>query len=234
MSAARTTAFACPIMVGLVLLAGCNHAAARYRARMTNARAAESASPGQSDSGALLLAGAENARFAIARGDQVAAANDVAQALSESQFLAVEPSGVIASEVGDAAGRMGPFQAQVRLLSAQADLLNGDLAKADATLSTIERGVPAGSIPIDLALVRARESLDLAVGAASTGRPSDVTTHLMSAEAALNAYAGQPHAAEARALAAAIDQDLTPAGHPSPITADRLSLLAEHAAGWLN
>ena len=129
---------------------------ARHRLRMTNAHSSEERLTGQVDAGALALAGIENARFAIASRDAIAAANDLAQAQLYSQRLANEPSDIIPAGVGegdssgpsDAAGPHGllsPFGAQTGMLSAQADLLNGNLKGADDELRAIESDVPPQS-----------------------------------------------------------------------------------------
>ena len=61
----------------------------------------------------------------------------------------------------------------------------------------------APAAPASLPLIRASESLKLAATAVSGGRLAELRTQLVAAQSALEAYRGAPHAAEARATAAA-------------------------------
>jgi hypothetical protein len=168
-----------------------------------------------------LLAAVENARVAIAVGDPVAASNDVAQALSFDMQLLGRPSNLIrsgplsnerdrTSGPGGMRGDDAPltvFGVQVELHSAQAELPT-NLTAADAHLRNIQNGIPLGSMPTDLALLRAAASLELARIAASEGRRRDLRTQLLSAQIALRAFRGPGHLADANALQATIDQSL--------------------------
>jgi hypothetical protein len=218
----------------LVLLAACDHNPPHHRVSLASPPAEDAAQPGRADAGALFLAGVLNARFAIARGDQDAASNDVAKALNYPSRLTGEPSTVLPSETGEPGAKPGltPFSAQSKLLSAQSALFNGDLAGADKTLRAIEISIPERAIPAYLPLLQARESLDLAVLAASTGQPTDLTTQLLDAQDALETYAGRPYATQARALASAIDQSLTKPGGLGAAPQYQVSLLSGEAHGW--
>ncbi|HEY1427055.1 MAG TPA: hypothetical protein VGF50_10320 [Caulobacteraceae bacterium] len=125
------------------------------------------------------------------------------------------------------------FDVQVRLTSIQARLQTGDLAAADADLGAIEASADRHPAPPQLPLVRADQSLALASAAADSGRRGELQTQLQAARASLDAYHGQPHAAEARALAAAIGQALdNPAGLDA-LAPMQLSLWSGRLASWV-
>jgi hypothetical protein len=210
---------------------------------MTNIHSSAKRRAGQTDAGALALAGIENARFAIASRDAIAAANDLAQAQLYSQRLTNEPSDIIAADVGDGDGSgasdaagphasLSPFRAQTEMLAAQADLLDGNLNGADDELRALESEVPPPSIPTDLPLLCARESLDLAVTAASSGGRSDALTQLMDARSALTSYNGHAHETEAKGLAMTIDEIVAQPGSPGALAPYRLGILSAEADRW--
>jgi hypothetical protein len=169
-----------------------------------------------------LLAEVENARLAIAVRDPDAASNDVAQALSFANQLPDRPSKLMRSERASSdrdrtsepnATRLShapltDFGAQVELNSAQVEL-TGNLEAADAHLRNIQNRIPQGLIPRDLPLLRAAASLELARFDASAGQTASLRTQLLSAQSALRSYTGPGHVAEAKALAATIDQALS-------------------------
>jgi hypothetical protein len=175
----------------------------------------------QIDLGATLLAEVANARVAIALRDPVAASNDVAQALSFAMQLPDRPSNLIRAVPisNDRDRTSGPramrhyeppltvFAVQVELGSVQAQL-PGNLNAADTQLRDIQNGIPQGSIPADLALLKAAASLDLAQIAAAEGRRRNLRTQLLSAQIALGTFSGPRHTGEAIALQATIDQSL--------------------------
>jgi hypothetical protein len=99
----------------------------------------------------------------------------------------------------------------VRLISAQAKLQARDAAGADAELQALEAA--ADVAPASLPLIRADQSLALAAASISGGRRAELRTQLAAAQGALEGYRGGPHAAEAKALAAAIGEAMrSPAG----------------------
>jgi hypothetical protein len=233
-SAPRYFLFTTPAITAMALLAACNHNPPHHRVSLASPPIADTAPTSAADAGALFLAGIDNARFAIARRDQIAAANDVAKALAYPGRLTGESSKVLPSETGLTSGppRLTPFSAQTQLLAVQSDLFNGDLGGADRTLRAIQAAIPPRAVPADLPLIEARESLDLAVLAATTGQPGDLTTQLLDAEDALRAYAGGPYATQAKALAGAIDRSLTRPGGLGAAPQYQVSLLSGEADGW--
>jgi hypothetical protein len=199
----------------------------------------------QLDVGASLLAEEENARFAISMRDAVAAANDVAQAVSFATQLSDHPSKLIPAEPSnggrkriagpsDAASQHSPltdFAALVDLTSAQSQL-PAHLQAADTYLRTIQSRIPTGLVPKDLPLLRAAASLDLARVGAFQGRTPDLKTQLLTAQLALKSYVGPAHLAEARALAATIDKDLASPQALNAMLPHRLSSWLSQVVQW--
>ena len=189
------------------------------------------------DLGASLLAAAENARWAIAAGDRIAAADDVEAAIADADQLPDQTSRLFLAEAPMRRARPGQarttvFEAQTRLLSAQEDLVGGDFPGADADLAAIVASVPAALAPADLPLLRADESLALAQKMAAAGRTSVARTQLGDAEAALKAYAGTSHAAAARAIAASMASALAAPGARVDTRAYQLGQWADTIDGW--
>jgi hypothetical protein len=192
-----------------------------------------------------MLAAVDNARSAIALRNPNAAANDIRQAASYAKTLSgrlsdpifPEPTTAAAGPLGPSvtgapAGRLTAFQAQVNLTTAQSELRNGNFTEADTGLLAIQNGIPSRLIPIDLPLLRARESLDLARIAVSSGQAPDLRTQLISAQLALNAYSGPRHAMQAKALAADIGQSLNQRGALNAISPGQLSVWWGRVYGW--
>jgi hypothetical protein len=138
-------------------------------------------------------------------------------------------AGVAASGQGDVTA----FDAQVRLTSIQAKLQTGDVAGADADLGALEASAARHPAPMDLPLVRADQSLALASAAADGGRLGELQTQLQAARASLEAYRGQPHAADARALAAAIGQALSDPAGLNALPPIELSLWSGRLSSWV-
>ncbi|HEY1752513.1 MAG TPA: hypothetical protein VGG29_14740 [Caulobacteraceae bacterium] len=285
-------------ILSVVAVAACHRAQPEPPAA---AAAPQPRSVAAGDAGASALADIDNARAALAAGDEVAALNDVNQALGFAVSLPDTTSNVYPADaetsddsggggeggggghrhghgggrggghgghgggrggdhrggspappVAQAAGpppaapkpataahtRAGPpaltaFDLQVRLTTAQAKLEMHDARGADAVLAAIRAGTPARLVPADLPLVRADESLALALTAISTERASELRTQLANAAAALAAYGGASHSAGARsagahsaealALAATID---AAARSPSALTSVRPDLVS--------
>jgi hypothetical protein len=175
----------------------------------------------QRDLGASMLAAVDNARQAIALHDAIAAGNDVGQARGFARQMIDAGPTVLASSPprpqSPSSARalavpltpwLRSFAVRVRLISAQALLNQGNLAGADAQLSTVQALVPRSLLPQDLPLLRAAASLVLARRAASMGLPQ-LRTQLLSAVAALRAYAGPAHGEAAMALASMLGQVLS-------------------------
>ncbi len=193
----------------------------------------------QVDLGASLLAEVENARMAIQGRDSVAASNDIAQALLFTTQLLQRPSTLIGSKaIGDrqrwGSGRQATeidhvalteFGVLVELNSAQAEL-PADFEAADAHLRNIQDSIPEQFIPLDLLLLRAAASLDLAQNAASSGRTADLMTQLLSAQLALSNYRGPGHVVEAQAMAATIGESLA-----QPLSVE--AMLPYQPGSWL-
>jgi hypothetical protein len=126
---------------------------------------------------------------------------------------------------------LSAFDVQVMLQTAQAKLQSRDVAGADADLAAIEaaaRGAPPTSLP----LMRADQSLTLAAGAVSGGQTADLKSQLSTAKAALDAYQAGPHAADAKALAAAIGQVLNQPDGLRALAPAQLSLWRGQVSGW--
>lgn len=232
------------IVAGVILVASCDRTPVSSAPRLANASATGTSSPSHLDSGAAMLAAVDNARSAIALRNPNAAANDIRQAASYAKTLSGRLSDPIFPEPTTAAGPLGPsvtgapagrltaFQAQVNLTTAQSELRNGNFTEADTGLLAIQNGIPSRLIPIDLPLLRARESLDLARIAVSSGQTPDLRTQLMSAQLALNAYSGPRHAMQAKALAADIGQSLNQRGTLDAISPGQLSVWWGRVYGW--
>jgi len=189
------------------------------------------------DPGGAMLAGVDNARGAIARGDALAANNDLAQALAYAVQLPGASSRLFPDQAPTRAGAtslmLPRFTAQVRLQSADTDLQSGDLKDADADLAAIQAGVPARLVPSNLPLIEAAQSLTLAKAAVGSNRPSDLTLQLNTARAALASDTRGPHSADAKALAAEIGRELDAAGGAAQIQTGQLTLWATKVNGWV-
>ncbi len=136
---------------------------------------------------------------------------------------------------GDRAGAPTPvssFDIQVKLISAQAKLQARDVAGADADLQTIEAAADAHATPTSLPLIRAAESLSLAAAAVSGGRLAELRTQLVAAQAALVAYGGVPHAAQARSVAAEIGQALRQPGGVGTLPPAQIALWSGVVGAW--
>ena len=120
----------------------------------------------------------------------------------------------------------------MKLISAQAKLQARDAAGADADLQVVEAAADAQATPASLPLIRAGESLTLAATAVSGGRLAELRTQLVAAQTALEAYRGAPHAAEARAVAAAIGQALRQPGGASALPPAQIALWSGVVGAW--
>ena len=218
-------------VLGAVLLGACHRPVDPPAARI-KAEAAP-ASLAAIDSGASLLADVDNARAAIAERDTMAADNDLAQAslfavrlpdsLSDSGSL--HPSQAIPAP-------LSAFQAEVMLTTAQSRLDRGDLAGADAALAAVQPRVLSRLAAVDMPLLRADQSLDLARIAVASQRAAELRTQLQIAERALDGYRGRPHAADVAALATAIERTLERAGALQSLQPDRLDAWSDRVDGW--
>jgi hypothetical protein len=136
---------------------------------------------------------------------------------------------------GGGAGAPTPvssFDVQVKLISAQAKLQARDVAGADADLQAIEAAADAHATPMSLPLIRAAESLSLAATAVSGGRLAQLRTQLVAAQAALAAYGGVPHAAQARSVAAEIGEALRQPGGVSALPPAQIALWSGVVGAW--
>jgi len=182
------------------------------------------------DSGASLLADVDNARTAIAGGDAMAAANDLIQASSLAVSLpdaAPDPHTRPPKPTA-----LSAFEAEVMLTTARSRLERGELAGADAELAAVQQRVSPRLPSVDLPLLRADQSLGLARVAVQGQHPAELKTQLLTAETSLDTYRGQPHAADATALAAAIDRTLKRPGALGRLQPDRLDAWSGRVDGW--
>jgi len=240
------------VIASLVFIVACQrHAAVTHTphaAFATNSLAEE-------DVGVSLLAGVDNARLAIAQANRLDAANDVADARTFAAQLAGQSSHLFADAPslgapsieaspradGHPSRRPAPaghapmtrFEAQVKLETAGAALARGDLATADASLAAIHSGVASASAPINLPLLEADESLDVALGALSGERPANLRYQLANAVRALRAYRGAANAAEAKALADEIDAALSQPSGESRVSPAQVGLWSDRIDGWI-
>ena len=228
------------IIVGLVLAVACQRHVTASRAPPARFAANSLAE----DLGVSLLAGVDNARLAIARGNRLDAANDVADARAFAARLAGQSSRLFADTPpliadGHPANQApGPvpvtrFEAQVKLGTASAALARGDLATADASLAAIQSGVARARVPINLPLLEADESLDVALAALSGERPANLRYQLENAARALRAYRGPANAADAKALADEIETALNAPGGEGRLSAARVELWSDRIDGWI-
>lgn len=190
------------------------------------------------DDGAAMLADVENARQAIARHALLAAANDLNRGLGEADQLAGAASSVFPEDAPKSARnaptkRMSRFAAQVRLLSADAELENGDVVDADGNLAAIATGVPASVLPATFPLLRAEESLDVAEGAVAADQASELPVQLAIAQSALEGYAGSAHRADAATLTSEIGRALAEPDATNRIPPDQLADWATRVSGWI-
>jgi hypothetical protein len=183
---------------------------------------------------------------AIELRDPVAAANDVGQALAFARRLPDRPSKLLLSEPhiiepgnpSSASGtavshaRMTAFDAQVKLVSAQAELDGNNLQAADTDLHAVQTGVPSQLIAGDLALLRAAASLEMARNAVPEGRIPELRTQLLTAQLALSGYAGPGHIAESKAMATAIGQTLGQGSALDTIRPYQVSLWLGKVVAW--
>lgn len=152
---------------------------------------------------------AENARFALARRQIVPAENDLTRAVAAAKRLRDDNASLFLTDAAlpgstQVHTRLTDSEALTLLTEAEADVALGRADGADRLLADMEAGVPRRIVPATQPLVRARESLDLAQEAMSSGRYGALNDQLQAAHAALKAYAGQAHAAKVKALAATL------------------------------
>lgn len=181
---------------------------------------------------------AENARFALAQGGIVPAENDLVRAVAAAKRLPDETASLFLVDAprpgsAEARTRLTDAEALTLLTEASAELMLGHADGADRVLAVLEARVPQKVRPATLPLVRARESLDLAQEALSTGRYDALATQLQTARAALQAYTAQAHAADVRALAETLSGWLA-----DPKALGRLPLVQpgmwrDQVQGWL-
>jgi hypothetical protein len=192
------------------------------------------------DSGAAMLANVDNARSAIADKSAMAAANDLIQASSLAPRLPdvgapAQPGLAARSEPqSPSTPPMGlsAFQAEVLLTTAQSNLELGDPAAADARLADIQQRAPSPRVPADLPLLRADQSLYLARIAVEGEHPGELKTQLSIAETSLAAYRGASEAANAKALAGAIERTLNQPGCLERLQPDRLKVWSGQVDAW--
>ncbi|HUO12125.1 MAG TPA: hypothetical protein VMU37_05150 [Caulobacteraceae bacterium] len=184
------------------------------------------------DVGAAMLADVENARLAIAQGQQLAAANDLGLGLAHSQQLAGAASPLFPETITAKPPRLSRFAAQVRLESADTALQLGDVGGADQDLAAIQSGATPGPSLASLPLLRAHESLTLAEDAVGGDQPSERADQIATAQSALRSYAGARRA-DAQALAAEIAKTVAQPGGANAIPRDRLAVWVARIGAWI-
>jgi hypothetical protein len=224
------------LLVAVLAAAACH--APPHQAPAVLSAAPASASLTAADPGAALLAGVENAQGAIAGRDPVAALNDVNQALVYAVRLPDVASALYPNEAAPPGQRssradqpLTSFDVLVQLTTAQAELENGDAARAEADLAAIEAGTPARLAPKDLPLLCADEALAAAQTAVASERTGELRTQFITAQQALDAYAG-PHQGDAHALAAALRAELAQPGELGRLQPALLSSWSNRVDGW--
>jgi hypothetical protein len=188
-----------------VMVAACGHHRIAPTPASTSAPPPAPIALSQSNLGFTVLAEVDNARQALELHDAIAADNDLTQARA------------FATEMIDH-HRQSPavltsFAVRVRLISAQALVMVGNLSGADAELNALRDEVPPHLLPQDLPLLRAAASLALAWDAVITGGTPRLRTQLLCAQGTLDAYQGPGHSEAARDLASTLHRALaTPTG----------------------
>ena len=190
-----------------------------------------SAVPSGSGVGSSILALIDDARQAIAFRDPIAAYNDISPALALAQKARGQGQPVSLAEGAALTTLMGSFPVRVKLLSAQTLLTSNDVAGADSILMSIQRLVAPRLIPQNLPLEEAVTSLDRARVAAQLGT-AQLRTQLLCAQAALRSYHGAAHAAEAMALASALDGALATPAQLRTLLPDQVSIWRDRVAQW--
>lgn len=211
-------------LASTVMLAACG------RHRMAPAPASTNAAPpgpvalSQRNLGYTVLAEVDNARQAIESRDAIAASNDVGQALAFAREMI--------DHRRQSPAILTSFAVRVRLFSAQALLTSGSLSGADAELNAVQGQVPRRLLPQDLPLLRAAASLVLARDAVVTGGTPRLRTQLRCAQAALDAYSGPGHIADARDLASTLDRALANPAVLSTLLPYQLGLWLSKVTAW--
>lgn len=198
--------------LGLVL--GCQ---ARHQTAMRGRQAGFSrdSAPTEADPDQVLaVAFVQNAIEAMSLGSQVAALNNLDQALGHAQPMQ-DQAWPFRGGRGSRAATLDGNAVNTDLMSARAKLLQGDFRGAAADLAPISQATPPATSPAQLLLTRASGDLELAKAAFLAGRPGETKTEIEGAAAALQAaaQAGLEAASSARTLARTMQARLSgPAG----------------------
>jgi hypothetical protein len=219
--------YALAALSAVALLGACRHSIDAPHSRVGGGR--QTASLAALDSGATMLADVDIARAAVADRDAMAAANDLIQA---SAFAVHLPDSGSARPGQTTPASLSAFEAEVMLTTAQSRLELGDLAGADAALAAIQQRMPSPQASVDMPLLRADQSLDLALIAVDSEHTGELRTQLTIAAASLDAYRGSPHAADAAAVATAIEATLKQPGALGRLEPDRLDAWLDRVDGW--
>jgi len=222
----KPNACALVALAAVALLGACRHSIDPPNGRVDPQPTASLAAL---DSGATMLADVDIARAAIADGDAMAAANDLIVA---SAFAVRLPDSGSAHPGLATPTPLSAFEAEVMLTTAQSRLELGDLAGADAALAAVQQRAPSRLASVDMPLLRADQSLNLARIAVDSEHARELKTQLTIAETSLDAYRGSPHAADATALAAAIDRTLKQPRALEQLQPDRLDAWSGRVDGW--
>ena len=194
-----------PALTAALELGGCHAAVV-----LNEKKAPAAGSRSELDAGVQMLASVDNAVFAIGLKDDVAASNDVGQALGYADTLADQPSALIPDDPtstidrgaapGETSRQLTASGARAQLVTAQAALMNADMARAAKSLKSMQADAAVQTLPTAIPLFQAAQSLTLARTAVATGRPPDLDAQLLTARSALQAYSGRQHRGEARRI----------------------------------
>jgi hypothetical protein len=184
-----------------------------------------------SDPGVLLVAAVEDARSAIAKGDQIGADNDLAVARNYALTLPDVETALFQSG-GRAPATNSAFVSD-RLVTATARLTNRDFKGADQALQAIVTAAPRSALPPSLPLIEAKIAIDLAHDAIQTGGYDDARAQLATAEAALSSAPPPGGQAAARqALIASIRAAVKDPQALRTLSPPRLAAWAGQTAAW--
>lgn len=161
---------------------------------------------------ALAVAFVQNAVQAMSLGSQLAALNNLDQAIGRTQTLQggqwYTPRTAGAAPSNTASPPLDANGANARLISAKAKLLQGDKAGATADLTQVADAVPPGFGGGQLLLLRASASLGLTQAAVDAGRIDEAKVQLQAAAAQLRSFSetGGDDSDEAKSLAQTIGE----------------------------
>jgi hypothetical protein len=216
--------------LAVLALAACDGSPpAAPRAAAAPARVAAVARP--SDPGVLLVAAVEDARGAVARGDQICADNDLA--VARSYALTLPDVDTALFQTGGRAPATNSALVSDRLVTATARLTNRDFKGADRALQAIVTAAPRSVLPPSLPLIEAKIAIDLSEQAIRTGGYDQARAQLATAEAALSsATAPRGQEAAKQALIGSIRAAVKDSQALRTLSPPRLAAWAGQTGAW--